>query len=103
VILILFGTPTRVLYMTADDLANIDAKLARHQILKSVSPLRSEVGGENAHFTAQLRDSAEAAELMEVPPLGVAVEFSHDGEVLLSGVVSSVRGGADGFSLEIQA
>jgi hypothetical protein len=104
VILTVYSEPTRHLYQDARDLANIPGKQARHAVLDSVSPLRSEVDGEVAHFTAELRPTAAAAELMAIPPLGCAADLvDADGVTILSGVVARVSGGGDGYAIEVQA
>ncbi len=98
------GDPVRYYYRNSDALPHLPPKASRLQLLTSLSPLRSEVGGENTNVTATLAMTALTAQLFAVPPLGaVATLEDEDGAEHFVGRVESVDLNADGCTLGLEA
>lgn len=96
-----YGQPTRQLFFTIED-AQVggEANLAKHVLLRRVSPVSAAVSGDdapsNANLTVSLDDRYGAvARLFNVPPVGAECEVRDALGVRFAGVVKSITLGAE--------
>jgi hypothetical protein len=96
--------PVRYLYRTADVLPHLPPKSARHQLLVELSPLQSEVDGENTHLSATLSKSMATSVLLAIPPLGATVTALDEEDVEhFVGRVQAVELSDDGCLVSLEA
>lgn len=98
------GSPPRQFYATADALPHLVAGEARHELLRSVGTIRSDVEGESPNVSVELRnESGQCTALFALPPIGAVAELlSEDGPVFV-GVLHDISLDATSCTLGIEA
>lgn len=98
------GRPARQFYRDSRTSSLLSTALARHEVLKSVSPLRDDATGETSNLTIELDNRGRAlTSLFARPPIGAEITVYDDSAAVFEGIVSRVRLSGDSVSLECVA
>lgn len=103
--LVIEGSPARQYYAPAASPPPLDPQTARHEILRGVSPLRSDAEGEDANLTAVLdnRSGEASALLARRPPLGARARLMTAAGQVFTGVVTEIRLDSTSAQITVQA
>ncbi len=98
------GRPPRQYYQDDRALPHLVAGMARHQLLRGVSPLQSNLAGELPNMSVTLDNrSDQCTELLRSPPLGAAATVGRGDVVEFAGTVQSVTLAGGECRLELEA
>lgn len=98
------GKPARQFYRDPRAASLLSTLIARHEVLKSVSPLRDDATGETSNLTIELDNRGRALTAMFArPPIGDEVTVYDDSSAVFEGIVQRVRLAGDVAVLECVA
>lgn len=94
------GRPVRQFYSDARAAELLSSTHARHQLLRSVSPLRDDTEGETANLSIELDNrGGTLTTLFARPPLGVEVTVYDGSAAVFEGVVIGLSLSGDSATL----
>lgn len=96
IVLRIEGNPTRQFYGNASALADLEAGVARHELLVGVGPIHSGTENVDNRVSVQLRNrNNECTKLFALPPLGAKAQLVENGVTVFCGIVHDVSLDAD--------